>query len=135
LSGGPKCIRFAEAVNKAGVILKKRAVHSVEGGDSSSREAGPVEVTVSPSGVPGAPQQSGVNFIMGEDDLEDVDGFIAKREEPVAKISEAELILQIQSDLGLNHVEGIQASVDNLIQLEDRNRAELNKHVEANRSQ
>jgi hypothetical protein len=135
LSGGPKCIRFAEAVNNAGVVLKKRVVPLGEGGVSSSRAADPVEAVVSPVGVTDATQQSGVNFIMGEDDLEDVEGFIAKREEPIAKISEAELIVQIQSDLGINYAEGAQASVDNLVQLEDRDRAELNIHVEANRSQ
>jgi hypothetical protein len=117
------------------VVLKKRVVPLGEGGVSSSRAADPVEAVVSPVGVTDATQQSGVNFIMGEDDLEDVEGFIAKREEPIAKISEAELIVQIQSDLGINYAEGAQASVDNLVQLEDRDRAELNKHVEANRSQ
>jgi hypothetical protein len=56
-------------------------------------------------------------------------------EESVAKISEAELILQIQTDLGLNFVENNQRTVERLIQLEDRDREELNRDVEVQRFQ
>jgi hypothetical protein len=77
------------------------------------------------------PIQSGLNILLNEADLEDVDGFVNNRKESIAKLSEAEQIFQIQSELGLNFVEGEQQSVVRLMELEERDRKELNNHVEA----
>jgi hypothetical protein len=68
---------------------------------------------------------SGINYILGEEALEDVDGFVLNRNGSEAKRSEAEVILEIQTDLGLNFVEGKEATVERLIELEDRDRAKM----------
>ncbi|MCI52730.1 hypothetical protein A2U01_0073976, partial [Trifolium medium] len=44
--------------------------------------------------------QSGLNFLMGEEDLEDVEAYVTRREDPQAKLLEAEQIIQIQTDMG-----------------------------------
>jgi hypothetical protein len=138
--GGHKCLRFVEAINNAGAKWKKR-VGSSEGVVTGSSEgleedrraaqisvkAQPVEDQVDPNPVLSS---SGLNVILAEAHLDDVDGFVTNREEAVAKISEAEHILQIQTDLGLNFVENNQRTVERLIQLEDRDREELNRDVE-----
>jgi hypothetical protein len=42
--------------------------------------------------------QSGMNMILGEEDLEDVEGYVTRRQEFPVQIAEAEHIIQIQSD-------------------------------------
>jgi hypothetical protein len=78
---------------------------------------------------------SGVNVIMCGEDADDIEGFNLRRELPNAKVSEAELIVQIQAELGLNFIDGVQNPVENVMMLEDRDRDELNNNVETNRSQ
>jgi acid phosphatase class B len=85
--------------------------------------------------IPAETSQSGVNLILGEDSIEDIDGFKEGRTEAVNKTLEAEKIFQIQSDLGLNFVEDKDNSVTRLITLEDREREDLNKYQEGQRSQ
>jgi hypothetical protein len=137
LSGGPKCIRFAEAVINAGATSKRRFAPTEKGVAERSLEVEPVEVTgrIEGEGVFVEPGLSGMKVVMGEEDLEDVEGYVRNREDPIAKVSEAELILQIQSDLGLNFVEGVNATVENLKKLEDRDRVDLQNYLESNGSQ
>jgi hypothetical protein len=138
-----------EAINNVGAAMKKRGVPSemIVGARSTETPSLPTNViaaidsVVAPSVGDAQPAnnsesgRSGVNYIMGEDDLEDVDGFIRNKEDPVAKSSEAELIVQIQSELGVIIVDDVQNLVENLMMLEDRDREELNKHLETNCSQ
>jgi hypothetical protein len=77
------------------------------------------------------PIQFRVNLIMGEATLEDIDGYEDNREGVDAKTLEAEQILQIQSDLGLNFAEVESKTISRLIDLDDRVRKELNKDEES----
>jgi hypothetical protein len=149
--GGPRCLRFADAINNGGLKTRRKVGLSVEGGAPSltseecSLEVGEAEATEAAGGVDVeaqaqngetgsinlVPIQSGLNILLNEADLEDVDGFVNNRKESIAKLSEAEQIFQIQSELGLNFVEGEQQSVVRLMELEERDRKELNNHVEA----
>jgi hypothetical protein len=146
--GGPKCLRFAEAVIQAGGPSRRRKGVS-EGRDGAS-STGQNMNGLEPPGVDSTPKQiiegdqqsipaetsqSGVNLILGEDSIEDIDGFKEGRTEVVNKTLEAEKIFQIQSDLGLNFVEDKDNSVTRLITLEDRDREDLNKYKEGQRSQ
>jgi hypothetical protein len=68
---------------------------------------------------------SGINFILGDEALEDVDGFVLNSNGPEAKRSEAEVILEIQTDLGLNFREEKEATMVRLMELEVRDRAKM----------
>jgi hypothetical protein len=70
---------------------------------------------------------SGVNFLLGDEALEDVDEYVVKRKAPEAKILEAEEIFEIQEALGLNFVEGKDVTVTRLVDLEDRDREKMGR--------
>jgi hypothetical protein len=78
---------------------------------------------------------SGVNFLMGEEDLQDVDGYALNRKGPEACKLEAEAILEIQSDLGLCFVEGREKNVALLVELEERDKARMVRDEEVQGSQ
>jgi hypothetical protein len=69
--------------------------------------------------------QSGMNMILGEEDLEDVEGYVTRRQEVPVQIAEAEHIIQIQTDLGLNFATSDTTMVPRLMGLEDRDRKEV----------
>jgi hypothetical protein len=149
--GGPRCLRFADAINNGGSKTRRKVGLSADDGAPSSTPedcclaVGETEATEAAEGVDvevqiqngelgsinSVPIQSGLNVLLNEADLEDVDGFVNNRKESIAKLSEAGQIFQIQSELGLNFVEGEQQSVVRLMELEERDRKELNNHVEA----
>jgi hypothetical protein len=146
-AGGPKCLRFMEAVSMAGPATKKKG-KAPEGVDAPSPKIvenhselenqleglGAGEAAAQP-GINNNSLPSGVNVIMCGEDADDIEGFNLRRELPNAKVSEAELIVQIQAELGLNFIDGVQNPVENVMMLEDRDRDELNNNVETNRSQ
>jgi hypothetical protein len=93
-AGGPKCIRFMEAVNNVGAVLKKRGTppemnvaarstefltHSADAEAVLDCAVETIDGGAQPAIISG---QSRVNYIMDEEDLEDVDGFLRKREAP-----------------------------------------------------
>jgi hypothetical protein len=130
---GPKCLRLScrrKKGEKEG--SSKNVMLMVEnGGDSerSLKEAptnGPQTSDIEGSATSQrvAPQ-SGVNFILGEELLEDIDGFENNIREPVAKRLVAEQILAIQTDLGLTFQEDNNTTVNRLMELEDRDREQL----------
>jgi hypothetical protein len=139
---GPKCLRLVEVVNNVSMSCRrkkgekegssKNVMLMVEnGGDSerSLKEAptnGPQTSNIEGSATSQrvAPQ-SGVNFILGEELLEDIDGFENNIREPVAKRLVAEQILAIQTDLGLTFQEDNNTTVNKLMELEDRDREQL----------
>jgi hypothetical protein len=73
---------------------------------------------------------SGVNFIMGNESLEDVEGFILNRSGTEAKRLEAEEILEIQEALGLTHTEGKEILMKKMEELEDRDREKMDRDEE-----
>jgi hypothetical protein len=150
--GGPKCIRFAEAVNGGGVINKKKKLGTgslvevsrsrvesvacsmpvIEQGEVI--ESGTQQIVTSP-GSPVAiqlevvlpidrnrSQQSGLKLLMAEEDLNDVDEFVVKRRSPEAKRLEVEELLQIQKDLGTSFDLREQNITARMIDHEDRDR-------------
>jgi hypothetical protein len=69
---------------------------------------------------------------LGDEDLADVDGYISNRQGPVAKRLEAEEILEIQTDMGLNFVEDKEKILNNLVELEDMDKEKMVTREEAN---
>ncbi|WJX55745.1 hypothetical protein P8452_41477 [Trifolium repens] len=149
---GPKCLRLAEIVNNAGAsnrrkkngregdpkktsqgCLQQSEEDSLEGGieeghgvSISSRQIVSTAIGVQEAVAP----ISGVNFLLGDDALEDVDEYAANRKAPAAKILEAEEIFEIQEALGLNFVEGKEVTVTRLVDLEDRDREKMGRTKE-----
>jgi C4-type Zn-finger protein len=62
---------------------------------------------------------------LGYEALENVEDFVTNRNDSEAKRQEATLILEIQDDMGLNFVEGKEALVEHLVELEERDREKL----------
>jgi hypothetical protein len=69
---------------------------------------------------------------LGDEDLADVDGYISNRQGLVAKRLEAEEILEIQTDMGLNFVEDKEKILNNLVELEDMDKENMVTREEAN---
>ncbi|WJX34252.1 hypothetical protein P8452_22381 [Trifolium repens] len=146
---GPKCLRLAEIVNNVGASnrrkkneregdSKKTFPGSLQQSDEDSLEGGTdegQEVSISSqqnvSTAIGVQEVvapiSGVNFLLGDEALEDVDEYVVKRKAPEAKILEAEEIFEIQEALGLNFVEGKDVTVTRLVDLEDRDREKMGR--------
>jgi hypothetical protein len=76
--------------------------------------------------------QSGVQALLNEGSIHDVDGFIASREDPVCRVQEAEKVIEVQQDLGISFDPNDQPPVDRLITMEDRDRKELANWQESN---
>ncbi|MCI17968.1 hypothetical protein A2U01_0039119, partial [Trifolium medium] len=74
---------------------------------------------VLPSPIPHV-GQSGVQELLHEGSIQDVEGFIASREDPICKVQEAEKIIQVQQALGLNFDSQDQLPTDKLVSMEDR---------------
>jgi NACalpha-BTF3-like transcription factor len=67
-------------------------------------------------------QQSGLNWLMGEEDLNDVDAYEVRRRNSETKRMEAEELLQIQQDFGVTCDRKEQNSVARLMEHEDSDR-------------
>jgi hypothetical protein len=145
--GGPKCLRFAEAVNGGGaqcrrkkpgtgslpiekrtigkeklggvVITTPASVHLLE---EDSRSLGAIQLEVVLPSVGSRSQHSGLRLMMGEEDLNDVDEFVVRRRSPEAKRREAVELLQIQCDLGTSVDQRKQNLMSRMIDHEDRDR-------------
>ncbi|MCI27607.1 hypothetical protein A2U01_0048806, partial [Trifolium medium] len=76
--------------------------------------------------------QSGIQVLMDEQFLQDVEGFLAARHDPGGRRLEAEKLFEIQQDLGLSFHPKEQPPVDILMKMEDREICELAKWQESN---
>jgi hypothetical protein len=157
---GHKCLRLVGAINGGTIPARRRKTKGGEGVVSTSEvpqhslgsevgvmEASPLNVTVArhddsgidltvvlpipnPSG-----SQSGVRALLQDGSLQDVDGFIASREDPGSRFLEAEKLIQTQQALGICFDPTEQMPVGKLIAMEERDRDELAKWQESNGSQ
>jgi hypothetical protein len=147
---GPKCLRLLEVVNSVGAcstrkkngmeegrqkviseIEQREAEDEVEGERDNIGEANLMSYQILTETVPEFPN-SGLIHILGDEDLADVDGYISNRQGPVAKRLEAEEILEIQTDMGLNFVEDKEKILNNLVELEDMDKEKMVTREEAN---
>ncbi|MCH86280.1 DUF4283 domain protein [Trifolium medium] len=114
--------------------------HSLEGGSmhSSSTSEGAtqsipgIDLTVVLHSRNPPVSHSGVQLLLGEHSLQDVDGFLTSRDDPVCKTLEAEALITVQQDLGILFNSADEIPTDRLINLEDRDRNELAKWQESN---
>ncbi|WJX59530.1 hypothetical protein P8452_44840 [Trifolium repens] len=147
---GPKCLRLVEMVNSVGATSRRKKGSREDMGDgilmnddkgeeeshlpmadnSNPNTESPLSEGDQRAITGGNVLNSGVNFIMGEEDLENVDDFEVKRQGAEAKCQEAELILEIQADLGLNFVAEKEELVEHLVILEERDREKLDRNEE-----
>jgi hypothetical protein len=67
---------------------------------------------------------------LGENSVEDVEGFLANQKDPNVKKSEAAQLLEIQSELGINFVESKEQSEARLVEMEVRDGEKLESCVE-----
>ncbi|GAU23742.1 hypothetical protein TSUD_128460 [Trifolium subterraneum] len=116
---GPKCLRLMSTVNGVGSSrrskksegegrskkesnhLRQKGVAATEDVNTQSHEISLVPATEALHGA----SSSGVNLILGDDSLEDLEGYETNREGTEAARLEAERILEIQEDLGLSFAE------------------------------
>jgi hypothetical protein len=75
--------------------------------------------------------QSGLRELLHDGSLQDVEGFIASRNDPGCRIQEAEKLIQSQQALGICFDPSEQIPVDKLIAMEERDRDELAKWQES----
>ncbi|MCI66953.1 hypothetical protein A2U01_0088211, partial [Trifolium medium] len=61
-----------------------------------------IDLAVIPHVVTVNSGQSGLQVLMGEQSLQDVEGFLAARDDPGGRLLEAEKLFEIQQDLGLS---------------------------------
>jgi hypothetical protein len=157
---GHKCLRLVGAINGGTIPARRRKTKGGEwvvstsevpqhslGSEVGVMEASPLNVTVArhddsgidltvvlpipnPSG-----SQSGVRALLQDGSLQDVDGFIASREDPGSRFLEAEKLIQTQQALGICFDPTEQMPVGKLIAMEERDRDELAKWQESNGSQ
>jgi hypothetical protein len=76
--------------------------------------------------------QSGVQLVMGDHSLHDVEGFLASRGDPGGVLLEAEKLTQLQQDLRVSFNPNEQVPIDCLLQMEDRDRKDLANWQESN---
>ncbi|MCI38801.1 hypothetical protein A2U01_0060030, partial [Trifolium medium] len=79
--------------------------------------------------------QSGVELLLREESLQDVDGYIAARVSSIAKNLEAEKLLTIQKELGMKFDSREAVPIGRMVNLEVRDRDEFEKRQESFRSQ
>jgi hypothetical protein len=147
---GPKCFRLAEIINHGGLSLNRRK--GAESGASSRRsneELGPVNsgelvVVDSIQNMEGVELEvvlpcqnnfastSGVQHLLGEDSLGDLDGFIAERDNPLVQELEAEKLLTEQKGLGMHFNQRDDPPVPKMVDLEVRDRIEVTADQESN---
>jgi hypothetical protein len=76
---------------------------------------------------------SGVRFLLNDESLKDVDGFIEARGSPTVIELEATKLLSNQQELGMNFVQGQEVlPVNRMVEMEGRDRGKLNVDQEAN---
>jgi hypothetical protein len=76
---------------------------------------------------------SGVRFLLNDESLKDVDGFIEGRGSPRVIELEATKLLSNQQELGMNFVQGQEElPVNGMVEMEVRDRGKLNVDQESN---
>jgi hypothetical protein len=79
--------------------------------------------------------QSGVDLLLCEDSIHNVEGFITGRENPEAKFLEAQRLLVEQETVGLNFDQREAAPIGRMVDMEVRDRVEFSKNQETTRPQ
>jgi hypothetical protein len=83
-----------------------------------------------------APQvQSGVNLLLREESLQDVNGFLASRDNPESKILEAKKLMCEQQELGFSFDHNLEEPIGRMVGMEGRDRSEFLKRQESSRPQ
>ncbi|KAK2356805.1 hypothetical protein QL285_094129 [Trifolium repens] len=131
---GPKCLRLMEVVNSVGASCRRRKISREarsKSGSVNDDQLGNIDETEEATEVQQQPPtNSGLNFILGENSVEDVEGFLANQKDPNVKKSEAAQLLEIQSELGINFVESKEQSEARLVEMEVRDGEKLESCVE-----
>ncbi|MCH80387.1 endonuclease/exonuclease/phosphatase family protein [Trifolium medium] len=158
LIGAPKCLRFAEAVVASSRNGKQRKATSLDEGVVWSagklmrgKSKARVEVTREEKGSSCSLQngqneqhayvgstssnneasQSGVNWLLCEDSLDDVDSYVESKKHPKAIAAEAEFLFEIQQDLGLNLVCKEIDPEAHMVEMENRDQLKMVMNEEA----
>jgi hypothetical protein len=79
--------------------------------------------------------QSGVDLLLCEDSIHNVEGFITGRENPEAKFLEAQRLLVEQETVGFNFDQREAAPIGRMVDMEVRDRVEFSKNQETTRPQ
>jgi hypothetical protein len=79
--------------------------------------------------------QSGVNLLLRDESLHDVEGFLATRDNPETKMLEAKRLMREQQELGLSFDQNAEESIGRMVGMEDRDRGEFLKRQESSRPQ
>jgi hypothetical protein len=161
MGGGPKCLRFAAAVQASHKKSKARKSSSMEEGVlwSAGKLAGGFKSTsLEVVGVEGADAvdeissssaesvnvqrsvtfddpQAGGNWLLDEESINDVDGFAIGKNRTEGMAAEASLIIEIQQHLGLTYATGETASQARLIEMEVRDQKKMMIVEEATNAQ
>jgi adenylate kinase family enzyme len=75
--------------------------------------------------------RSGVDLLLQEDNLQNVEGYVTNRATLDAKKAEAQKLLVVQKELGFNFAQEEDLMVERLIEMEDRDREEFVKNQES----
>jgi hypothetical protein len=84
---------------------------------------------------PGINSQSGLNLLLCEDSLQDVDGYIEARNNPEAKALEAQKLLCEQKKVGFSFDQNVVAPIGRMMDMEDRDRVDCVKRQGSSRPQ
>jgi hypothetical protein len=103
-------------------------------GEQRQRFNGPILEVVLPFQQP-THTQSGVDLLLREESLYDVDGYLASRANPSSKALEAEKLLSDQQHLGFNFDQQPEEIIGRMVVMEDRDREEAAKHEVSSRPQ
>jgi hypothetical protein len=79
--------------------------------------------------------QSGVNLLLNENSLLDVEGFAASRDNPQVRILETAKLMKGQEELGFNFGHNLEEPRERMIGMEVRDRNEVVKGQESSRPQ
>jgi hypothetical protein len=79
--------------------------------------------------------QSGVNLLLSDDSIQDVEGFLVSRENPESKKLEAQKLLADQQELGFTFNQNLEEPVVRMVDMEVRDRAEFVMRQESPRPQ
>jgi hypothetical protein len=83
----------------------------------------------------GANTQSGVNLLLSEDSLQDVEGYKAARENPEAINLEAQKLFCEQQKIGFSFDQNEVAPIGRMVDMEDRDRVDFSKRQGSSRPQ
>jgi hypothetical protein len=103
-------------------------------GEERQRCDGPILEVVLPFQQP-PHTSSGVDFLLSEESLHDVDGYLAARANPLSKVLEAEKLLSDQQQLGFNFDQQSEGIIGRMVVMEDKDREEAAKHEVSSRPQ